>query len=313
MIDKATTLERKILADARIDRGYLALLIVAAIVAALGLEQNSSATIIGAMVVAPLMLPIRAVGYGLLRMNGRILASSLTSLLVSVAITIALGALVARLSGRPEFGSEILSRTSVTFLGLGVAVAGGVLAGLSRTEWESKVTDSLIGVGIAVALVPPLCTVGITLAYGAYFESWGALSIFLTNAVGISLACAIAFWVTGHGPAALWKACVGLAIFAVAIATLSPELARAGVRARELSRVESLLHDRMREYVPSLINIEAVDISWKEQPHAVVIVIRSERPPTRDEVRALNDALNQNAAGALLVTVVQDPAIRVSP
>jgi uncharacterized hydrophobic protein (TIGR00271 family) len=296
-----------------LDRAYLALLVAAGLVASLGLEQNSVATIIGAMVVAPLMLPIRALGYGLLRMDGRIIGSSLTTLILSVVITVSLGVLIGRLSGRPEFGSEILSRTSITFLGLTVAIVGGTLAGLSRTEWDSKITDSLIGVGIAVSLVPPLCTVGITLAYGANFESWGALSIFLTNAVGISLACLIAFWATGYGPEAVWKIGVALAAYAVAIGGLSPELARTGVRAREQSRVESLLRERVRAYIQQAIEVESIDISWKEQPYDVVAVVRSPTPPTRDQVRSLADALNRDAEQPLRLTVVEDPAVRVTP
>jgi uncharacterized membrane protein len=120
--------------DANMDASYHALLVVSAIMASLGLEQNSVATIIGAMVVAPLMLPIRALGFALLRLDRQMLRESVLVLVASVTALIALGATAGWLSNRPEFGSEILSRTEVTFLGLGVALAGGVLAALSRTE-----------------------------------------------------------------------------------------------------------------------------------------------------------------------------------
>jgi len=310
--DEVASLDAKLLSDARLDRAYLALLVVAAFVASLGLEQNSVATIIGAMVVAPLMLPIRALGFGLLRMDRRVLTSSIVTLCASVAIIVALGALVGRLADRPEFGSEILARTSITFLGLCVAVAGGVLAGLSRTEWDSKITDSLIGVGIAVSLVPPLCTVGITLSYGAYYESAGALTIFLTNMVGISFACMLAFWATGYAPSALWKPLSGLAVFAIAIGLLSPELAKAGIRARETSNIESFLNDGIRTYLPSALKVESVEFSWKERPATLMATVRSERPPTRDEVRALSDAINHVSEEPFRITVVQDPAATVS-
>jgi uncharacterized hydrophobic protein (TIGR00271 family) len=311
--EEVAALDDKLRSDARMDRAYLALLIVASIVASLGLEQNSAATIIGAMVVAPLMLPIRALGFGLLRMDGRVLTSSILTLCASAAIIIAVGALVGRLADRPELSAEIVSRTSVTFLGLAVAIAGGVLAGLSRTEWDSKITDSLIGVGIAVSLVPPLCTVGITLAYGAYYESFGALMIFLTNMVGISFACMVAFWATGYGAEALWKPVAALGVFAIAIGLLSPELAQTGRRARTTSHIESFLNDRITTYLPSAIKVESVQISWKEQPREVVAVVRSERAPTRAQVGALNEALNRSIGEPLRITIEQDPAASVSP
>ena len=230
-----------------------------------------------------------------------------------MAIIIAVGALVGRLADRPEFGSEILSRTTVTFLGLAVAIAGGVLAGLSRTEWDSKITDSLIGVGIAVSLVPPLCTVGITLAYGASYESLGALMIFLTNMVGISFACMVAFWATGYASPAIWKALAALGVFAIAVGMLSPALASAGRRARTTSHIENFLNDQITTYLPSAIKVESVQISWKELPRRVVAVVRSLRAPTRAEVGALNEALNRNIGEPLRITIEQDPAASVSP
>jgi uncharacterized hydrophobic protein (TIGR00271 family) len=310
---EVAALDEKLRSDARMDRAYLALLIVAALVASLGLEQNSTATIIGAMVVAPLMLPIRALGFGLLRMDGRVIRSSLLTLCASIAIIIALGALVGHFSDRPEFGSEITSRTSVTFLGLLVAIAGGALAGLSRTEWDSKITDSLIGVGIAVSLVPPLCTVGITLAFGATYESLGAFMLFLTNMVGISFACMVAFWATGYAPSQRWRVLAGVAIFVAAIAALSPVLAQAGMRARETSHIENFLNARITSYLPSAIKVESVQILWKESPPRIVTIVRSERAPTRDEVRALSVALNQDMQRSFTMNVVQDPAASVSP
>jgi uncharacterized hydrophobic protein (TIGR00271 family) len=311
--EEVAALDAKLHDDARMDRAYLALLVVAAFVAALGLEQNSAATIIGAMVVAPLMLPIRALGYGLLRLDGRMIANSVATLCASAAIAVALGALVGRISDRPEFGSEILARTSVTFLGLTVAVAGGVLAGLSRAEWSSKITDSLIGVGIAVSLVPPLCTVGIAFSYGAVHDGLGALMIFVTNTVGISFACTIAFWLTGYAPQAAWRALAGLAVFAAAIAALSPQLYQAGARARELSNIENFLGKHVREYFPSAAEVESVTVTWSEQPYAAIALVRSTRPPTQAEVRALNEALNARMPERFRLSVAQDPASIVSP
>jgi uncharacterized hydrophobic protein (TIGR00271 family) len=313
MAEEIAVVEAKIRGDAKMDRAFLALLIAAAVISTFGLEQNNTVTLIGAMVIAPLMPSIRALGYGLIRLDARTIGTALLTVLVSGVVVVVLGGFFGYLAQRPAFGSEILSRTSISFLGLGVAVVSGLLAGLSRVGWEKRMTDALIGVGIAISLVPPLCVVGIALVYGSYYEAWGALSIFLVNAIGISLACALSFWATGYGPKQSWKALAGLAIFAIVLAPLVPELARQGARVRELSRVEEFLHARIQTYLPSALEVESVAISWKDRPHAVVAVIRLQRLPTRDEVRALNAALNIDAAEPLRVSVVQDGAIVVTP
>lgn len=303
----------RFLADARIDRDYFALLVVSAIVASLGLEQNSAATIIGAMVVAPLMLPIRAFGYGLIRFDTSVAASAVSTLAFSLLLVIGIGAAIGWASQRPEFGSELLSRTSVTFLGLGVALAGGTLAGLSRALGESKITDSLVGVGISVSLVPPLCAVGIMLAYGNASYALGALTIFLTNFVGISLACAVVFVATGHAAEQTWRTVAGAAVFALAVAAMSPVLAQAGHRAKQLSDAEHFMATEAVRFVPSLVAVESTSILWNGAPSEMVATVRTRQLPTQAEVRALNAAVNRTLMENYRLSLVVDPAITIVP
>jgi uncharacterized hydrophobic protein (TIGR00271 family) len=306
-------MNERLSADATVDRDYLVLLIAAAIVASLGLEQNSPATIIGAMVVAPLMLPIRALGYGLIRFDAAILGRSLLTLVSSILLVIAIGAAVGWISQRPEFGTEITSRTSVTFLGLAVALAGGTLAGLSRSLGESKITDSLVGVGISVSLVPPLCSVGITFAYGIVPDALGAFMLFLTNLVGISLACGVVFVVTGNASKQNWRTAAGFAAFAAAVAAISPVLAQAGYRAKQLSAVENFMVTRAGAFVPSLVSVESTQIAWAGAPYEILTTVRTRRTPTRAQVRALNDAVNRELPEKYHLTLVVDPAVTIFP
>ncbi len=299
--------------DARVDRDYLALLVVAAIVASLGLEQNSPATIIGAMVVAPLMLPIRTLGYGILRFDRSTLLPALQTLVLSMLLVILIGAGVGWIAQRPEFGSEILSRTSVTFLGLGVAIAGGTLAGLSRALGTSRITDSLVGVGISVSLVPPLCVTGIALAFGRGYESLGALVLFLTNLVGIAVACAAVFWATGHASERWSRTLAGAAVFAVAITAISPALAQAAFQARELSAIEAFQVEHSQEYLPSAEAIESTVVLWNERPTKIITTARTTVPPTKEQVSKLNAALNAHLRRAYRLTLVVDPAIAIEP
>jgi uncharacterized hydrophobic protein (TIGR00271 family) len=306
-------MRERMASDAKLDRSYLALLIVAAVMATLGLEQNSAATIIGAMVVAPVMLPIRALGFGFLRFERPLIVRSLVTLAASCVIVVAIGMILGKLSNRADFGSEILSRTSVTFLGLGVALAGGVLSALSRAWKDSKITDALIGVGISVALVPPLCTIGITLVYGALHDSLGATLIFLTNLVGIALAGMIVFWMTGYGARERWRAYAGLAIFIVLLALIAPILGDTGRKARELNNVRAFVTANIPRYLPAVLSVESSDMSWETMPSEIVVTVRSTAPPTREQVRALNDAINRSAGQSYRLTVVVDPATAVTP
>lgn len=311
--NEVAALRERMASDAKLDRSYFALLIVAAIMASLGLEQNSAATIIGAMVVAPVMLPIRALGFGFLRFERSLILRSLVTLAVSCVIVIAIGIVLGRFSGRADFGSEILSRTSVTFLGLGVALAGGSLAALSRVWKDSKITDSLIGVGISVALVPPLCTIGITLAYGALDDSLGAALIFLTNLVGIALAGMIVFWMTGYGARERWRALAGLAIFVILLAAIAPVLGDSGLKARELNNVRAFVAANVTQYLPAVVSVETTTMSWATTPSEIVVTVRSTGQPSRAQVQAFNGAINRSTGLSSRLTVVAEPATTVTP
>lgn len=307
------TLAEQMLSDATFDRAYAALFIAAAIMSGLGLEQNNAVTIIGAMVISPVMLPVRALGFGLLRMDRAIIARASLNLALTVVLAILLGAAIAALAQRPELGSEITSRETVTFLGLGVAIAGGGLAGLSRVWTDAKILDSLVGVGISVSLLPPLNVAGIFALYGAWHDALGALSIFWVNLVGIGFACAIVFGFSGFVPLERWRWRLGLAAFVVAIVTLAPTLWNTGYHIRQLSFIENYLHQNISTYLPSVSAIESTAIVWKEKPPIVTVLIRSGRTPTRAEARRLNEAINENSGGSYKLTLVTDPAITVVP
>lgn len=311
--EKVQELTDSMVRDSQMDKGYLALLIVAAIVASLGLEQNSAATIIGAMVVAPLMLPIRSLGYSLLRFERRLIFSSLRTLILSIITVIALSIVIGLVSKRPELGSEITSRTSVTFLGLGVAFAGGILSAISEAERESKITDSLVGVGIAVSLVPPLCVVGVTLSRLAWADSMGAALLFFTNLVGISLACMLVFWLSGYQPRAQWRAYAGLAIFAILLLSITPALATASYQASQLSKIESFVQTQLNTYIPSAIGGITTNINWKKEPPELEIVLRSLKTPTPEEVRHLQAAINLDSRKNYRLIVIQDATNWITP
>lgn len=182
------------LVDASIfDLNFLVLVVSSCIIATLGLLINSAGVIIGAMIIAPLMNPLRSLALGALLADQVLLRRSLLTLGGGTVLAIATSALLGSLFQIPalSFGSEILARTQPTLADLGVALAAGGVSGFAKIR--PKVSDVLAGTAIAVALMPPLCVVGIALSQGAWDYSSGSFLLFLTNLLGITLACILTF------------------------------------------------------------------------------------------------------------------------
>ena len=187
------------------DRDKLArfsiLLILASVIACAGLIANSVASIIGAMIIAPLMGPIVGIALGIVVGMPARAVRSLVVAVAGIAATIVIGvAMGAWLGNGPNVteNSEILGRTSPTLIDLVVALAAGAAGAYAASN--AKVADSLPGVAIAIALVPPLGTVGILLSAGDYAGASGAMLLFLTNFVSIVLAASVVFVLVGVVP-----------------------------------------------------------------------------------------------------------------
>ena len=142
--------------------GFFFLLALASVIAALGLITNSSAVIIGAMIVAPLMNPILSLSFAIATANWALFFRSVVTIVLGSFLAMGVAALVTVVSPWDVVGSELLSRTRPTMLDLGIAIAAGAAGAFSLTR--KSIASSIAGVAIAVALVPPLCVVGIGLA-----------------------------------------------------------------------------------------------------------------------------------------------------
>lgn len=183
----------KLFYEGKRQRPYLerfsVLLFLATVIATAGILGDSTATVIGAMIVAPLMTPIMATAAALIMGN---MARALRSLLLvtaGIAAVIFLSWLMGTLySGVISFeeNSQITARISPRLIDLIAALASGAAGAfcLSRED----IADSLPGVAIAISLVPPLCVVGLSLSAGEWDAVWGALLLFVTNFLSILLA-----------------------------------------------------------------------------------------------------------------------------
>jgi len=183
--------------DARLDKKFLLLIILAAAIATLGLLQSSTAVVIGAMLVSPLMGPIMGLGFGLATIESSLIKRSLVTLAAGMAVAVVVAMLIIWVSPIQDVTAELRARTQPTLLDLGVAVVGGI-AGVYAIM--RKLSGVMVGVAIATALVPPLSTVGFGLVTGRPDFALGAALLFLTNTLAIAFAATIVARLNHFGP-----------------------------------------------------------------------------------------------------------------
>ena len=185
--DIASTQEimKRINAGVRFRGTNLSVLMPAIFIASIGLNMNSTAVIIGAMLISPLMGSILGIGYGLARYDSTYIRSSAGRLLAQVIISVAASTLYFFLTPIDGPSSELLARTSPTIWDVLIAVFGGLagIIGVTRKEGGNVIP----GVAIATALMPPLCTAGYGIATGVMAYTVGALYLFFINSFFICL------------------------------------------------------------------------------------------------------------------------------
>lgn len=183
--------------DARLDRKFLLLTTLSAAIATLGLLQGSTAVVIGAMLVSPLLGPIMGLGFGLATIDSALIRRALVTLGAGMAAAIALSALLILLSPIRDVTQELTNRTQPNLFDLGVAIVGGIAGVYAILR---KLSGIMVGVSIATALVPPLCTVGFGLATGRGDYALGAALLFLTNTLAITFAATAIARLNRFGP-----------------------------------------------------------------------------------------------------------------
>lgn len=161
-------------------------LIFATFIASLGLNVNSTAVIIGAMLISPLMGPIMGVGLSIGLNDFELMKRSLKSYLVATLFSVTTATIYFAFTPLDEVQSELLARTSPTIYDVFIALVGG-LAGIVALATKEK-GNVIPGVAIATALMPPLCTAGFGLATGNLLYFLGAFYLYFINSVFISLA-----------------------------------------------------------------------------------------------------------------------------
>lgn len=194
-------LHQELTGDATWNTNYVVFIISSCAIATFGLISNSTAVIIGAMLIAPLMLPLRALAFAALEGDLALFRRAFFSIFGGTVIAIALSCLIGSVTPIPSFGSEFQSRVQPNLVDLGIAIAAGGISGFAKIR--DGVSDALAGTAIAVALMPPLCVVGLSLSRTFVTPGFGHFSqqaflLYLTNLLGIILACMTVYILAGY-------------------------------------------------------------------------------------------------------------------
>ncbi len=176
-------------------RSFYLMVCISTIIATYGLLANSTAVVIGAMLVAPLMGPIFGIALGLSNGDNRLLRASINSEMMGMLLAITLAAIIGLIPLRPDFAAEIVARTQPTIYDVIIALASGLAGAYAMVD--RRISPALPGVAISTALVPPLATVGLCLAAHNWEWALGAFLLFVVNLLAIEFAAAAVFFIFG--------------------------------------------------------------------------------------------------------------------
>lgn len=183
--------------SARLDRNYLLLVFLSTIVAAIGLVEDNLAVVVGAMVIAPLLGPNLALALATALGDVRLARQSLVAIAGGIGLAVAMSLVIGFLIPMEKPSHELLARTNVGLDSVTLALASGAAAVLSITTGLPSV---LVGVMVAVALLPPAATLGLTLGMGHFQLAAGAGLLLAINVVCVNLAAKLVFLAQGIRP-----------------------------------------------------------------------------------------------------------------
>lgn len=278
--------------DSELSLNYIVLIISSCLIATFGLLINSAAVIIGAMIIAPLMQPLRGLSFATLEGDAKLLRQSFSAIAAGTLIALTCSWLVGIIIGLPEFGTEVLSRTEPTLIDLLIAIVAGGISGYSKIR--PSIGDAIPGTAISVALMPPVCVIGLTLSQGLWDYSWGAFLLYITNLIGINLACLIVYVFSGYagsnelGRTLSWGVSISLIVLLVLPLGISfwqlIQQAHINYSVQELLAIRSLLK---REDIETT----KTEISWRANPPTVTVDVQAENPIAPEEVAIVERSL----------------------
>jgi len=286
---------------------FVSLIVFSTLIAALGLMNDSAAVVIGAMLIAPLMTPILGLAAATVQAWTARQIESLGIIGGGALLAVGVGwvavKILPHLDADVTLPGELLARTGPNLLDLGIAVAAGAAG--AYVLIRSEAGSALPGVVIAVALVPPLATVGVTLGVGRGDLAGGAVLLFLTNLAAITLAASAVFLFAGFVPRldriltrrGRWVSLVVTLLIVVAVAIpLTNYTVERWTDARSADYVDELVAEW-----DSTLTVDAVKIDSSVSPTAFAIAVSGPVPPS--DLDELADIISAEEGEEVVVVI----------
>jgi uncharacterized hydrophobic protein (TIGR00271 family) len=283
--------------DARIGGIYIVLMILSTMLAAVGLYLNSASVIIGAMLLAPLMAPIVSLSMGILRGNIELFKSSIGKIVLGIFIALFSSALITFLFPHKPITEEMLARLNPTLLDLAVAIISGIAAACSKSFKE--IIQSLAGVAIAVALVPPLAVAGIGIGRLDFYFFYQAFLLFSTNLTGIIISATFTFRVLGFSAVVRRKTSIVVVFISLVLISIPLYLSYSRIVEDRIFE-QSLRQERFLVNEKYLIVIKA-SIIWRGDNRIILMDILAREPLTREDLNVFKKKIQANFDKKLII------------
>jgi len=282
---EAQELRKSVREDGQLTTGYMLMCALSAGIAMLGLLQSSTAVVIGAMLISPLMNPIASLGFGFASIDGQRIREAVRVVAIGSAIGILTGVLLTWLSPIRNATPEILARTQPTLLDLAVALFSGIAGGYATVIRKG---GTAIGVAIATALMPPLAVLGYGIGVLNIQFALGALLLFLTNLAAITLSFAVIARLSGAARPLFkveWTPRY-LAFFITAFLLLALPLSMTLQRITQEASMRSAARTAIVEACGKGAKITQLEAHWPlfDDPHVDALVIAPTYTPNAEEV-----------------------------
>lgn len=299
---------------------FAVLMFFATLIASYGVIADSTATVIGAMLIAPLMTPVLAVAAAVVSGQMKRAGLSLLAVIGGVVGAVVLAWIIGTFyrSGviSVTANTQIVSRVAPRLIDLYAALGAGAVGAIATCRED--IADTMPGAAIAIALVPPLAVVGIALSQGAYGEAWGAMMLFLTNFFAILIAGSALFAILGfsaahatqlHGHArrrAFEVIAIGTLLVAIPLAITSYHtLKRTIDKTRATAAIHRWLNDEQFEILDVIL-----------QPGGVKIQMRGNAdnaPPMSDLIQLIQKGIDSELVVTLEFVPTQSHVLTIEP
>ena len=283
--------------DARLNSIYVVLMVLSTMLATVGLYLSSASVIIGAMLLAPLMAPIVSLSMGILRGNIDLFKNSIGKIIIGVLIALLSSALITFLFPHKPITDEMLARLNPTLLDLAVAIISGIAAAYSKSFRE--IIQSLAGVAIAVALVPPLAVAGIGIGRLDFYFFYQAFLLFSTNLIGIIIAATFTFRVLGYSAVVRSKRSLVVVFIFLALISIPLYLSYARIVEDRIFE-QSLRQERFLVNEKYLIIVKA-SVIWRGDNRIILMDVLAREPLTREDLNAFKKKIQTNFNKKLII------------